>query len=91
MNSAVNFRLARRWLWTLIVVAVLAMAGLYRSIQAQPGPGTGLVVAGSGLLLALSLAQAARIATRLTGPIRPPHRSAGGTGTLARRRRADTT
>ncbi|WP_328690380.1 hypothetical protein OHA74_14540 [Streptomyces phaeochromogenes] len=76
---AVDPRRARRWFWTLLTLAVLAMGALYQGLRAAPGPGTGLLVAGSALALVASTVQAARILTALTGPPRLPrlraHRS----------------
>ena len=69
---AVNARHARRWFWTLLTVAVLAMGALYQGLRATPGPGTGLLVAISALVLVASTVQAARILTALTGPPRLP-------------------
>ena len=67
---------ARRWFWALLVLAVLAMGALYQGLRAAPGPATGLLVAGSALVLVASTVQAARILTALTGPPRlRAHRS----------------
>lgn len=76
--NAVNARRARRWFWTLLTIAVLAMGALYQGLRAAPGPGTGLLVAGSALVLAASTAQAARILTALGGPPRMPRRMLPG-------------
>lgn len=54
-------RPARRWFWTMLLVALLAMGGFYAALGARPGPGAGIAVAGSGLVLILATAQAARI------------------------------
>ena len=72
--NAVNPRRARRWFWTLLATAVLAMGALYQGLRATPGPGTGLLVAISALVLLGSTVQAARILTALTGPPRWPGR-----------------
>lgn len=67
-RNGVHVALARRWFWSLVGVAVLAMGALYRSFTAEPGPAAGLVVLFSGLLLAASTAQAARIWLALAPP-----------------------
>ncbi|WP_062641002.1 hypothetical protein [Streptomyces maremycinicus] len=76
---ATDPRRARRWFWVLLALAVLAMGALYQGLRAAPGPGTGLLVAGSALAVVASTVQAARILTALTGPPRLPrlrtHRS----------------
>lgn len=54
-------RRARRWFWALLLVAVGAMGGLYSALRAAPGPGAGLAVATTSVILLLSTAQAARI------------------------------
>ncbi|WP_328690317.1 hypothetical protein OHA74_14220 [Streptomyces phaeochromogenes] len=75
---AVNARRARRWFWTLLTVAVLAMGALYQGLRATPGAGTGLLVAISALVLVASAVQAARILTTLTGPPRFPRQRRPG-------------
>jgi len=52
---------AGRSLWTLTAVAIVATGVLSHALVADPGPITGIEVTGSGLVLALSLAMAARI------------------------------
>jgi len=72
---------ARRWFWGLVVVAVVAMAGLYVSVQAPAGPLAAVGVAGTGLVLLAATTQAARILVRLDGRrsgLRPRRR--GGLG-----------
>lgn len=69
---------ARRWFWSLLAVAVLAMGALYRAIDMPAGPGAATTVLLSGLVLVLSTAQASRILRVLRGPARllsrrPPH------------------
>ena len=66
--SGVDIRRARRWFWIMVVVAVLAMGALYAALNAPRGPGAGLAVLASGLVLASSLVQANRIRTAITGP-----------------------
>lgn len=88
------FRRARRWFWGLVLVAVLAMGALYAALGAQPGPGTGLAVGASTLLLLAAGAQATRIMLTLdrarksamTDPESPalPRRPAPAAGTVAR-------
>lgn len=62
-------RTARRWFWTLLVVAVLAMGALYQALRAAPGPLTAGTLLVSGSVLALSLAQATRLLRALRGPL----------------------
>ncbi|MGW5723388.1 hypothetical protein ACWEVP_44980 [Amycolatopsis sp. NPDC003865] len=69
MND-IDVRRARRWFWTLTVIAILAMSGLYRELGAAPGAGTALLTLLAGLVLLASSVQAARIFTRLAGPPR---------------------
>ena len=65
-------RRARRWLWALLALAVLAMAALYTAIGARPGPATGLAVAASSLALIAMTIQSARIWLALEMRRRPP-------------------
>ncbi|MDX3241571.1 hypothetical protein [Streptomyces sp. ME18-1-4] len=58
-------RRAQRWFWTLATLAVCAAGALYEGLRAAPGPGTGLRVLVSGLVLAASVVQAARILAAL--------------------------
>lgn len=62
-------RRARRWFWTLLLVAVLAAGALYRALMAPPGPAVAAVVLGSGTVLPLATVQAARILRALRGPL----------------------
>ncbi|ALV33175.1 hypothetical protein [Streptomyces sp. CdTB01] len=71
-TDGVDVRRAQRWFWALTVMAVLAMGGLYQGLRSAPGPGTGVLVLISGLVLAASSIQAARILTVLAGPPRLP-------------------
>jgi len=52
---------ARRSFWLLVVVSVLAVGALSDALASAPAPTTGLRVAGSGLLLTVSVALAARV------------------------------
>ena len=54
-------RRAWRTFWVLTVVAILAAGSLSAALHAPNGAGTGLRVAGSGLLLVVATALAARI------------------------------
>ena len=54
-------RTAYRWFWLLLLVGVVAMAGLYTATGARPGPLAGLAVAGSATVLLLATTQATRI------------------------------
>ncbi|MCX5275375.1 hypothetical protein [Streptomyces virginiae] len=67
-------RRVQRWFWALTTTAVLAAGVLYQGLRSAPGPGTGLLVLASALLLAASAVQAARILTVLAGPPRLPKR-----------------
>lgn len=60
---------ARRWFWTLLLVAVLAAGALYRALSVPPGPAVAAVVLGSGTVLVLTTVQAARILRALRGPL----------------------
>ena len=66
----VNSGRARRWLWALTAVAILAAGVLSHALAADPGPITGLEVTGSGFVLALSIAMAARILVAFGPPRR---------------------
>ena len=57
----VNPGRARRWLWGLTAVAIIAVGVFSDAVAAHPGPLTGVRVAVSGTVLALSIALAARI------------------------------
>ncbi|WP_030587782.1 hypothetical protein [Streptomyces anulatus] len=70
--TATALRRARRWFWALTTTAVLATGVLYEALRSAPGPGTGLLVLASALVLAASAVQAARILTVLTSPPRLP-------------------
>ncbi|MFE1310506.1 hypothetical protein [Streptomyces sp. NPDC058755] len=72
--DGVDVRRAQRWFWALTIVAVLATGALYEGLRSAPGPGTGVLVLISGLVLAASVVQAARILTVLAGPPRLPRR-----------------
>ena len=80
---AIDPRRARRWFWMLLTVGVLAMGALYQGLRVAPGPGTGLLVAVSAVILVASTVQAARILTALAGPPRLPHRMRPGRGPTA--------
>ena len=56
---------ARRSLWILVTVAVLAAGVLTSALSAAPGPITGLRVAASGLVLIAALTLAARVMAAL--------------------------
>lgn len=60
-------RLARRWFWTLFVLAVLSMGVLYGAAQSRPGMLTGATVLVSSLVLVAASLQAARIRFVLAG------------------------
>ena len=67
-------RRARRWFWLLTLVAVVAMGVVSTALEAAPGPGTGLTVAVSGVVLVGSTIQAARVWCALS---RRPHSPRG--------------
>ncbi|UXY32301.1 hypothetical protein [Streptomyces sp. HUAS TT20] len=69
--SAAAPRRARRWFWALTATAVCASGVLYEGLRASPGPGAALRVLISGLVLAASAVQAARIFAALVGRPRP--------------------
>jgi hypothetical protein len=54
-------RRARRSFWMMVLVSVLAAGALSDALAADPSPATGLLVAGTGLVLIASIALAARI------------------------------
>ena len=58
-------RRARRSFWVLVTVAVLAAGSLSAAVTSASSPGTGLRVAGSGVLLILTISLAARVQTAL--------------------------
>lgn len=64
----VNVPRARRWFWTLLMVAVLATGAAYWAVNAPPGPLAGTVLLGGGLLAATATLQATRVLTALNGP-----------------------
>ena len=86
MNANIDpDRRARRWFWTLLGLAVAAMAALYTALGARSSPATGLAVAGAILLLLAATAQAARIRfaleMRSSPSSGPGYRSMPGTRT----------
>jgi len=62
----------RRWFWSLIATAVLAMSGLGTALGAPPSPVTGLAVLVAGVVLLAAATQATRIWLALTQPRRVP-------------------
>lgn len=83
-RNGVDGAVARRWFWSLLAVAMLAMSALYRSLTADPGPAAGLAVLVSALLVAATTTQAARIWLALTH-LGPQRRDAGPRDRVARR------
>lgn len=76
MDTATALRRARRWFWTLTIIAILLVGALSQEITAKPSPAVGVAVAVTGTLLALVITQASRLMltigrattpTRLTG------------------------
>lgn len=77
-RSGVDVRRARRWFWTLLVVAVLAMGVLYRALQSEAGPEAAVAVLLSSLVLLAATWQAARISSVLGGRTSRPRRGSSG-------------
>lgn len=70
--KAIDASRARRWFWALTIVAILAVGALSRAVTAAPGALTGFQVAGSGLVLATSVALATRVLIALSREPRRP-------------------
>ncbi len=71
---------ARRTFWLLVLVSVLAAGALSDALASPPATATGLRVAGSGLLLTVSVALAARVLLAVdhaTAKARNPSTTAG--------------
>ena len=64
-------RLARRWFWLLLLLAVLSMGVLYAGITGGPGGNSAVSILSSSLLLLATTAQAARIRFVLAHADRP--------------------
>lgn len=60
-QPASSLRRARRSFWLLLGVSVLAAGSLSSALTAAASPGTGLRVAGSGLVLTVSILLAAHV------------------------------
>ncbi|WP_341360952.1 hypothetical protein V5H98_07660 [Georgenia sp. M64] len=78
-------RRARRWFWSLLVIAVLGMGVVYRSIDAPSSPAVGTAFLLGSVVVLAALVQATRIWAALEGPVRVPrwfrrHRSATTAG-----------
>ena len=71
-------RRARRAFWSLVIIAVLAAGSMSAALTADPGPGTGLRVAASGLLLISVVALAARLLFAIERANRVAHRLSTG-------------
>ncbi len=56
---------ARRWFWTLVVIAAMAMGALSTALTASAGPIAGAAVAVSSIVLVISAALALRILVRI--------------------------
>lgn len=52
---------ARRWFWSLLLVALAAMGALSAALGAPPGPATGLAVLAASVVLLGAATQATRI------------------------------
>jgi len=70
-RTGASDRLARRWFWALLLVAVVAMGALYTALGARSRPVTGLVVFVSGVVLLAAATQAGRILLALERARRP--------------------
>ncbi len=77
--NGVDVPLAQRWFRVLLLIAILAMGGLYRGLSDPAGIGTGILVLVSSITLAASTLQAVRVWRALSGPPRllPIRRSSG--------------
>ena len=61
MNALLGLSKAHRWLWSLVVVAIVLTGALSRVMAAQASPVTGLVLAVVASLLALVITQICRL------------------------------
>jgi membrane-associated phospholipid phosphatase len=61
VNALPGLRKAHRWLWSLVVVAIVLTGALSRVMAAQASPVTGLVLAVVASLLALVITQICRL------------------------------
>lgn len=66
-RNGLNAPLARRWFWTLLIIAIMSMGWLYRALKSGHGVTAGLGVLVSSLVLVAAVAQAARILFALSG------------------------
>lgn len=80
-----SHRLARRWFWAMLLVAIAAMGAFYTALGAAGGPLTGLVVLVSGVVLVASATQAGRILLALERARRPGSRDLAAPVEPARR------
>lgn len=67
-------RRARRAFWSLVLIAVLAAGSTSAALTADPGPGTGLRVAASGVILIAVVGLAARVLFAVERAHRVAHR-----------------
>ena len=74
MDTATALRRARRWFWTLTVVAILLVGALSEEITAKPAPAIGVAVAVTGILLALVVTQASRLMLAISRATTPTRR-----------------
>ena len=85
-GAGTSNRLARRWFWALLLLAVVAMGALYTALGARPGPVAGAAVLLSSVVVLAAGAQAGRILMALERA-RPPEAPEGhGPGTAFGRR-----
>jgi hypothetical protein len=61
VDTLLALRKAHRWLWSLVVVAIVLTGVLSRVLTAQPSPVAGLAVAVVAPLLALVITQICRL------------------------------
>ena len=74
MDTATALRRARRWFWTLTVIAILLVGALSQEITAKPSPAVGVAVAVTGILLALVVTQASRLMLAINRATTPRRR-----------------
>ena len=66
-RDGLNAPLARRWFWTLLVIAIMSMGWLYRALTSGHGVTAGVGVLVSSIVVIAAIAQAARIRLALSG------------------------
>lgn len=61
MDSVAALRKAKRWFWALTVTTILLLGVITQELAAEPGPVTGIAVAITATLMALTATQASRL------------------------------